>query len=252
MSCGRSVDVTLAENKQLRSEPNGEERIYWSGRLDFSARALFVRSIISRVSLATVRFVGRASLDGVDYYLGYSGSDTLAFDYIDGLAAGRSTLGPFSFQYMGTAEEHTGFFEIGILVKGTGATEGTATLSAMATLDEIVAQSIDLTPDTNTLANVSLPTLIPGADTVNTQGCGKVRIEIKFADTVGQVLSLYLATGPSPTDIYPDLLSKIDVAAAYKRASFVVDAPDAWSTVYYLVGTTTSNAVSGLRLVRIP
>ena len=74
-----------------------------------------------------------------------------------------------------------------------------------------------------------------------------------FATAIGTNFGLVLATGPTETNLYLDMMSRVNVSAAEASTtiSFVVDAPDLFSTVYYVAGGTTPT-VTRLILTLIP
>ena len=252
-SCSTSAQSTvLLRNQQLRSNPDGTPRVHWSDNLGFETCALRFRALFLYFSAETsARVLARRSLDGVTWTLANDGAG-----YIDGLNAGYSSLGEFSFQYLGDPDDRGPFFEIGIEVSDlVNDAEGVVTLSAAVEFGSIRPLAIDLTPTVGTLSLTTNPTLVPGADIVRTGGCRQVRVELAFATAPGYVVTLYLATGPTSTaaGLYVDQQTKVTAVDANATSlSMVVDAPDLWSTVYYTVGTTTTGNVQALKIVPIP
>ena len=249
MACGSGKTIQLAKNAQLQTDREGFKRVFWSPTMPFDGPAIYVRALILNNSNATIRFVGRFSVDEVTW----AAVDTTG-GYLDTQTAGYETVGALSFQYLGDASVRGPFFQIGIEVDSdNGTAEGLITLSADATFGSIRPERVDLAATTSPLAVTTVPTQIPGAGRVSTYGCRQVRIEVQFAAAVAQTLSLYLATSNTSTDtLVVDHQAKISTTnTGLLTFCFVVDSPDAWSTVFYEAGGTTA-AVSRVYIVRIP
>ncbi len=249
MACGCGKSFQLAKNAQLQTDREGLRRVYWSPSMPFEAPAIYVRALILNNSNATIRFIGRVSVDEVTW----TAVDTTG-GYLDTQTAGYSALGALAFQYLGDATTRGPFFQIGIEVDSSnGTSEGLITLSADAAFGPIRAERVDIAATVGTLGVATVPTLITGAGRISTFGCRQVRIEVQFSAAVGQTFALYLATSGTSTDtLVVDHMTKISTTnTSLTTFSFVVDSPDTWSTVYYEAGGTTG-AISRVYIVRVP
>lgn len=251
MSCGCGVTFPLVRNQELRSATNGAAKTYWSGSLNYQQAAIYIRLLLLYNFNATVRLRGRCSLDNVTWTAVNPGATPAAGGYIDAGSA-ISVLGATAYQYAGSPQEHTEYFQIGIEVTGADAvSQGSVTLSASATFGPFAMVNVNLTPTPATLAVAIVPTLVPGADTIRTYGAGKVRVEVLFAAAVGQAVTFYLAT-TSDTTLYPDRQTSVVMPATDTALTFVVEHPDALSTLYYTVATTTTAALARALMTLIP
>lgn len=259
MSCSCKQVVPLIKNQALSSAPDGSAKVYWSPAQDFGSAAMYFRALIVYANNAEVRVRGRYSLDGVTY--ADANPSTVAADsgYIDGLgggaAAGWDAANFYSFQYLGAPDEHTALFQIGIEVRGALASNaaGTVTLSATASFSAAQPLTVDLGANMATLGATTVALLVPGARTVATAGYSRIRVGLHFTGVPAQPVTLYLATGPTATLLAVDQQTAVSLASANETTlSFVVEAPDAWSTVYYTVANGTTGTVRQLTLTLLP
>lgn len=253
MSCSCQQLVPLARNQSLSSAADGAPKVYWSEPQRFSSAAVYFRALILYASAAEVRVRGRCSIDGVTYV----DANPDAGGYIDGLTAAWDAPGFFSFQYLGSPDEHSDFFQLGIEVRGqtvgTAGTVGSVTLSASAAFGVAQPWTFDLGATAGSLATSAVPVLVPGAQTVSTAGFARVRVALTFLAAPLQPVTLYLATGASKTRLAVDQQSSVTaVSGDGLTLSFVVDAPDAWSTVYYSVPAATTGTVLALSMTLLP
>lgn len=253
MSCSSQQLVPLARNQSLSSAADGAPKVYWSEPQRFASAAVYFRALILYANQAEVRVRGRCSIDGVTYVDANPDAD----GYIDGLSAAWDAAGFYSFQYLGSPDEHSDFFQLGIEVRGqtvgTVRSAGSVTLSASAAFGAAQAWTFDLGANAATLAQTNVPALIPGAQTVATAGFSRVRVALTFVAAPQQLVTLYLATGASQASLAVDQQTRVTaVSGDGLTLSFVVDAPDAWSTVYYSVPAVTTGTVAGLSVTLLP
>lgn len=217
--------------------------------MPFDPAAIFIRALLLNNNNGEIRFTGRYTLDGVTW------TPAGSTGYVDAQTAGYAALGGLSFQFLGDADMRGPQFQIGIEVNSqNGTSEGMVTLSADAAFGAIRPERVDLTPTAAALPQQT-PTaaLIPGADTISTYGCGRVRIEIEFNSAPAQAVVLYLATGNSTSTLTVD--SQVGaglLSTSQLTLSFLVEAPSAYSTVYYTAPAATTGSVSPLAIVRMP
>jgi hypothetical protein len=252
MSCGCGVTVPLVKNQELRSATNGAPKTHWSGSLNYQQAAIYLRLLLLYNFNATVRLRGRCSLDNVTWIDVNPGAAPADGGYIDAGSA-ISELGVSTYQYAASPQERTEYFQIGIEVSGADeVSQGSVTLSASATFGPFAMVQVDLVATTVMLGAATVPTLVPGANTIRTYGAGKVRIEVGFGAAPGLDVTFYLATSNSRTTLFPDLQTVGVIPAADTRMTFVVEHPDAWSSVYYKAGGTTTASLSAMLLTLIP
>ncbi len=253
MSCGSRLNLPLVRNQQLRSAQDGGAKTYWSPSVSYEQAAINIRLLILTLDNASIRFRGRYSFDGGTWFEASPQTSPVLSGFIDGLTSPISSLGAASFQYIGLPIEHTPFFQIGIEVTGAGSAVGSVTLSAEAVIGPAQVVSVSLEPASGTLIGATIPLIVTGAKTIRTAGASRVRVEMGFATAIGTNFGLVLATGPTETNLYLDMMSRVNVSAAEASTtiSFVVDAPDLFSTVYYVAGGTTPT-VTRLILTLIP
>lgn len=257
MSSGDTKSFLLAQNQQLQTNPDGSARTHWSEIMDFQTAAIYVRMLFFYFSSTTVsvRLLGRRAIDGVTWVLANAGDNS--YGYIDGRSSAYDKTNDLgaerTFQYLGDADERGPYFQIGIQVSNSATVEGMVTVSSDASFGPIRVEDVDLTPTSATLTATTNPAIIPGADTIQTYGCSKVRLELDFGAAPGYVVTMFVATGPAKTVLFVDQQTSVtSVNANATSLSMVVDRPDEWCTVYYTVATTTTGSVQRLKIVRLP